>query len=220
MRLSEISVIIATKDRPEELKKCVESLLGQEEVFPKEIIIVDSSGPGPVTSEKLDPEKRPCPVEIIVSRPGLTFQRNRGVKASKGSILAFLDDDCVVNKDYIVELEKAFNELPEAGGIHGLVLNPPKRNRLKRFFTDIFFLPEMSGTGKLKYSGVPSYLDFGVFESKKGPVMVEVLQGCGFSFRKVVFEKGYFFDESLEGYCLGEDYEFSFRVSGSLNYSL
>ncbi len=41
---------------------------------------------------------------------------------------------------------------------------------------------------------------------------VEWLNGCSMSFRITVFDEATF-DDSLQGYSMGEDYDFSFRVS-------
>lgn len=212
MRTSEISIIIPTKDRPDDLRRCMESILGQKGVFPKEVIIVDCSLAGG-RLELSAFSDTPFPVKRIETELGLTRQRNIGVRSSKGNVIAFLDDDCVVEKDYVEAMEAAYKSLPEAGGLHGVIVNQKKKSRARDIFEKIFFLAEIHGSGKLRNSGAPSFLDQRLFRKNRKPLRTDMLHGCGSSYRRLVFERGFFFDESLEGYCLGEDYEFSYRVS-------
>lgn len=53
---------------------------------------------------------------------GLSFARNRGIKESKGDILAFLDDDAFVKPDYLVNIDNGFREYPEAMAFGGRII--------------------------------------------------------------------------------------------------
>jgi GT2 family glycosyltransferase len=47
----------------------------------------------------------PFPVKAIdEGRPGLAIARNTGIAASEGAVLAFTDDDCTLNGDYLLRL--------------------------------------------------------------------------------------------------------------------
>ena len=211
MRLSEISVVIPTKDRPDELRRCLASILAQKEAYPEEVIIVDSGD----EKRELDisPFKKSAfPIFRVKSEPGLTRQRNIGIERAKGEIIAFLDDDSVVTDDYFESLEASYNLVPDASGIQGTIINSPKRTLLNKFFARIFFLAETNGDGKVKRSGTPSFLDNDTCVRKNRPCRTDIFCGVA-SYRRRVFEAGFRFNELLQGYCLGEDYEFSYKVS-------
>ena len=55
------------------------------------------------------------------------FSRNRGVAASSGELVAFLDSDCLAEPNWIEELVKAMYD-PQVGAVTGLVLDPPPKS--------------------------------------------------------------------------------------------
>ena len=91
-----ISAIICTKDRKNDLAKLIKSLRKQT-ILPNELIIIDASKDKKtyeLINEKCKDEK--YYIKYIKSNPGLTRQRNIGVKESKCRLLLFLDDDVVL----------------------------------------------------------------------------------------------------------------------------
>ena len=51
----------------------------------------------------------PFPVkQIYEGRKGLAIARNAGMAASEGAILAFTDDDCTLNSDYVIRLREHY----------------------------------------------------------------------------------------------------------------
>ena len=61
-----------------------------QSMLPDEVVVVDSSADGQVKEVVV---RSSLPTLYIHSDPGLTRQRNKGVTASSGDILVFLDDD-------------------------------------------------------------------------------------------------------------------------------
>jgi GT2 family glycosyltransferase len=55
-------------------------------------------------------------------RVGLDFARNRAIREATGDVVAFLDDDVVVDPMWIRGLRRAWSENPDAGCVTGLVL--------------------------------------------------------------------------------------------------
>jgi GT2 family glycosyltransferase len=96
---------------------------------------------------------------------------------------------------------------PAVVGVGGLQTNvsPPKRSLYQRLF-------RRGRPGEVLKCGV----GLGVFRAE-GPVDVDWLPGCSMSYRAAIFEH-IEFDESLPGYGMGEDVDFSYRASvlGSL----
>jgi GT2 family glycosyltransferase len=59
---------------------------------------------------------------VFEPRAGLDFARNAAVRHATGELLAFLDDDVVVDRDWLEGLFAAWHGCPDAGGFTGLVL--------------------------------------------------------------------------------------------------
>ncbi len=129
-----ISVVICTYNRCESLKDTLDTLLVQDcnGSFNYEVIVVDNNSKdktkGVVTSymPKFNGHLR----YIFESNQGLSYARNRGVKEAKGKIIAFTDDDVVVDRAWIMNIWKCFRDYA-CDGMGGRVLplypkNTPK----------------------------------------------------------------------------------------------
>jgi GT2 family glycosyltransferase len=114
-------VIVATRQRPSQLAACLDSLLRLE--YPKlEIIVVDND-PDDTATESLVTDRYAGKVVYTIERArGLASAHNRGVLAAHGRILAFTDDDVVVDADWASALVEAFRANPRAGCVTGLIL--------------------------------------------------------------------------------------------------
>ena len=209
------SVIIPTYNRPLELKNCIKSILEQT-VKPYELIVVDDGNLSELPVKKECQEKGIHYIYLKKDKPGLTESRNKGIGLASGDIIFFFDDDVVLFPDYISEILSIYQNDKDGivGGVGGEVVNrkPLKiRTCLRRLF-DIFFLVTGFNEGKVLPSGFcVNYGDteFTIKKIKK----VDFLSGGVCSFRKEVFKEFLFNTEKYLGYGLGEDIEFSYRVS-------
>ncbi|TJZ58928.1 glycosyltransferase family 2 protein [Streptomyces piniterrae] len=102
-----VSVIVATHNRPEPLRRCLNSLLRSG--HPSfEIIVVDSA-PSDDAAEKLVRERYTARVRYVrESLAGLARAHNRGLAVAHGRICAFTDDDALVDPGWIAALDRAF----------------------------------------------------------------------------------------------------------------
>jgi glycosyltransferase involved in cell wall biosynthesis len=239
------SVIIPTKDRYNDLSACLKSILKQT-LPPKEIIIVYADIKKDIKSninKVISNLKNPDGIEIITiaSKPGLTIQKNKGVVASRTSILFFFDDDVIIFNNFCEEIVSTFNKYTNIniGGIAGMIVNPSKRSSLqainnpinKQFFqfmknviyriiSTIFFLP-IQKDGTFRASG---HKTWPALNRSSDIIFVESLPGGITAYKKAIFEE-YLFDEILSnngpyqdplyqgGYGPLEDVDFSYRVS-------
>lgn len=113
----EISVIICTKDRPHSIKNCLDSLLNST-FKPFEIILVDQSTKN--DTRKMALQIKNLNIRYIKARArGLGYARNVGIAAATAPILAFTDDDCIVQKDWLACIFTSFSENSEIDGVFG-----------------------------------------------------------------------------------------------------
>lgn len=204
-----ISIIICTRNRFDDFSRTLPSITAQTRL-PDELIVVDSSDEKKL-EEYLGSLNLPFPVKYFHTQPGLTLQRNHGIRESKGDLFFFFDDDVDLNKNYLAEVEKVFaNDTKYAiGAVGGKVIEQvPSSVRLKfeRFvFSTLRFIFGVVGTrnGKFYPSGMPSHP-----YPNQPSGFIECLSGCCMAFRREVFDKAKF-DESLAHYGLMEDVDIS-----------
>jgi len=124
-----ISVIIVTKDRPENLRNLLKSLTKQT-LEPDEIIIIDNNS---VKNYALVFEefKEILPLKTFVeTTPGIPAARNRGIKESSGDIILFTDDDCEADQQWIENLSKPFYSNPYIGMAGGEIFSIKRTGNL------------------------------------------------------------------------------------------
>ncbi|MER3435136.1 MAG: hypothetical protein C4288_17400 [Leptolyngbya sp. ERB_1_1] len=113
-----LTVAICTKDRPDQVARCLNSLLKLQQAF--EIVVVDNA-PSDDRTQKLV-TALPTVRYVQEPKPGLNFARNRALEAANTELLAFLDDDVVVDRLWLEGLITAWAENPDAAAWTGLVL--------------------------------------------------------------------------------------------------
>ena len=59
---------------------------------------------------------------VCEPRPGLNWARNRAIIEAQGEIIAYTDDDCLVDPGWVRSFVQVFMENPEAAAVTGLVL--------------------------------------------------------------------------------------------------
>lgn len=112
-----VSIVICTRNRPEQLARCLQSLQNLSQ-RPHEIIVVDNA---PSDDATMQIAKMSGVKYVKEPRPGLSIARNTGIRYSTGEIIAFTDDDVVVHPDWIIRLQEAFDD-PKVMSVTGLVL--------------------------------------------------------------------------------------------------
>jgi len=201
---SSFSVIIPTKNRYPDLKKCVNSILESDSI-PSEIIVVDQSDSfEDIVFEGYNQIKHIKDNEIT----GLCNAKNIGVENASYDILFFFDDDIIVYKDFFSTILKTFHENENIAGISGKQVNS-KSSRLKVSAFNFFH--------RGPYKDIRKKFNSGFF--KEDVIITNVLPGGVTAYRKKVFDD-FSFDETLIKYCLGEDFDFSYRVSKKYSLAL
>ena len=113
-----VSVTIATHNRPELLRQAVDSVLGQS-YRNLELVVVDDSD-GDETARLLatvdDPRLR---VVRTPGRRGAGAAYNAGLEAVTGDVVAFLDDDNLMHREWLRSVVWAFTTFPEVEALYG-----------------------------------------------------------------------------------------------------
>jgi len=119
--IAQLSVAVATLDRPEALCRCLDGLLNGE-VLPAEVIVVDQ-GEGDrdnsTLSSSVIARYAQGPLKVVHvrhERRGVSTARNRAIAAARCPIIAITDDDCLPREDWIATLERDFSgpDAPDA----------------------------------------------------------------------------------------------------------
>jgi GT2 family glycosyltransferase len=116
------TVVVATRDRPNELAECLESLLQLE--YPRyEIVVVDNAPRTDATAALVRERFAARGVRYVrEGRPGLASAHNRGFDEANGWVIAFTDDDVIVDRLWLLELAHAFEAAPAVGCVTGLIM--------------------------------------------------------------------------------------------------
>ena len=111
-----VSVVIATYDRPDDLRACLHRLLEQETTRSVEIVVVDNNPRSGLTP----PIANEFPNVIFVSeqRQGLSYARNAGIAASGGDIVITTDDDVTMPAHWLEKIVAPFSR-PDVMAVTG-----------------------------------------------------------------------------------------------------
>ncbi len=112
-----LDIAICTHQRTSELERCLESLRALGDVS---VIVIDNAPRDKRTAEVV--KKFPHVRYVVEPKPGLDFARNRAIREATGELLAFLDDDVVVDSGWLRGLQEAWAANPDAGGFTGPIL--------------------------------------------------------------------------------------------------
>ena len=121
-----ISVIICTYNRDKYIYNVLKSLA--ENDFPTEqyeIVLVNNNSTDN-TIQECARFKQDFPNvvmrEFMETNQGLSYARNRGIQESKGDILVYVDDDALVNKEYLRTYADFFATHPEIDAAGGPII--------------------------------------------------------------------------------------------------
>lgn len=200
---SDLSVIVVTYNRCKDLKESLDALLSLDDP-PGEVIVVDSNstdGTCEIVAE--------YPVKFInLNERSMVKARNKGWQIAKGAIIAFVDDDAIVSKQWSKHILEPYKN-KNIGGVVGRVISSAD--------SKIVYVPTKNDAiGKVFNNGFV----LGNFDLRtKNSIEVDTLIGCNMSFRKKLLLKVGGFDENFRGNCFRDDTDISLRIK-NLNYKL
>lgn len=204
-RLPTITVAVCTRDRPDDMAKCLASLVALR-ATPLEIIVVDNA-PATDATERLVKDRFPQFRYVREDTPGLDHARNRAIVESRGEIVAYTDDDVMVDPGWTEALARVFAEDPAIGLVTGLIEPAELETEAQLLFE--------------RYGGFGRGCARTYLQSRRGAPMTWNLVGAGqlgaganMAIRRSLFEEIGHFDPALDvgtPTLGGGDHEIFFR---------
>ncbi|MCB8926162.1 MAG: glycosyltransferase [Ardenticatenaceae bacterium] len=177
-----VAVVICTRNRPAALRNCLQSLVPFRDQL-AQLIVVENSKDDAQTAVLAKQFSAQLEVE---PEPGLCRARNRGLAAAKAEIVAYLDDDVVVDDQWLTRLTAVYQQNPQVAGVMGLVLPAALQTPDQHLFE--------RALGGLNRGFVPRW-----FVGKAARTLApQVGVGANMSFRRHLLQQIGGFDEALD----------------------
>jgi len=190
---TDISIVVPVYNYATHLRKTLLSLK-QQSVNDFEIIVVDDG-----STDNSAEVARSLADRVIINKKnsGPAISRNKAIKQAKGEIIAFLDSDCIADKDWIRNIIDSLEDIRVDAVMGNTKI--PKSTFIGNSISELGF-PGGANAGFENMWRV----------DKNG--FTDHITSCNFAARKRIFDKFGLFDESfpLAG---GEDPELSYRWS-------
>ncbi|MBL9142145.1 MAG: glycosyltransferase [Verrucomicrobiaceae bacterium] len=121
-----ISVVVCTRNGSATLRECLEAL-GRQTYPHREVIVVDdgSTDAVPEIAKSFEFARY-----HRLQHGGLSVARNAGALLATGEIIAYTDDDCMPDEDWLTQLAQAFDD-PQWVAAGGPNIPPPPRNKIE-----------------------------------------------------------------------------------------
>ena len=216
--LMKIVIGIPTANRAHDLRNTLKSIFENIEL-PDAIIVVDQSKGDEtrkVVNEFINKNKEIEIRYIHADKKSLTHARNIILDEvnEKYDIVLFLDDDIVLDKNYILEVKKFYSKYKDVVGMTGKIINTSNwaiiKNSIRallrgqfEIFIGMFLPPRLTS---FLTPTVPIILFF-----PEHPIATQWLSGCNMSYR-ISQIKGERFEEQFILYSYGEDVIFSYGL--------
>jgi GT2 family glycosyltransferase len=211
-----VSVVVPTYNRKMDLDRCLQSISDQK-ILPGQVIVVDN---GSIALDncisKWQARFAQQKTEFLyVKNQGensLTIARNMGITHSTGSLVSFLDDDLVLDKNYYEEILNTFRQYPGAKGVQGYNQSNhvPSTTAEKLAHGYCRFFQVSSFFSNNGCTMLPSLCVTYPYPGVSGIQTCEWMSGASVYRRSIHNEITW--DTSLKKYSWNEDGDFSYRV--------
>lgn len=201
-----VTVTVCTRDRTADLAVCLDSL-SQLDYPALDLLVVDNA-PSSETTEQLVRTTYPDVRYVREPRPGLDWARNRAIVEARGEIIAYTDDDVVVDPGWVRALASVFAENPKVMAVTGLVVPYELETEAQLYF-------EWHGGFGRGFERKWYRLDRESGEHRKYYGTGQFGTGANMAYRRSLFDEIGYFDPALDVGTVtngGGDLEMFFRV--------
>jgi glucosyl-dolichyl phosphate glucuronosyltransferase len=210
--LPKISIVICTRDRSQDLADLLSTIFEQN-YAPLEVIIVDDSRDNSTKTvcDNFASKNVSKLLFCVGSQEGLTAARNLGIKAAKGDVILFLDDDILLNRSVFKSIAEFLRDNPSAMGVQPRILPVKLDNRDMSGFQNAIHKALMiyyftKDESRARRSG-----SFVYPQPLTKTISVQRFSGCCCCYRREVFVSESF-DTNLKRWGFSEDLDFSYRA--------
>lgn len=202
-----VSILFATYRRGNILRKTLASLAAlAPSPFVYEILVIDNAGEE-ATKVLVESYRDVMPVRYLVeTSPGKNSALIAGVKASRGQLLVFSDDDVIVDSQWLNELHDGVQRHPEAALFGGRILPDYPEN-----------YESLAGDIDFKHWFLRSAYVIADWDQHEGPIKIEHIWGPNMAVRREVFDAGINFNPNIgpngSDYVMGSETEFLRRAN-------
>lgn len=203
-----VTIAICTRNRTNDLKDCLNALM-QLPNKGQEIIVVDNS---PSTDDTKNLVMQyPLVRYVLEKRKGLDIARNRAIAEASNDIVAFTDDDALVDENWLDAMVRHFEE-PLVMCVTGMTMPLELGTEAQEAFEN--YSPFGKGFSKKRFS-----------LSENNPLNVgHIGAGANMAIRKTCITETGWFDEALDSGTpsqAGGDHEFFAKnIIGRISYCL
>ena len=201
-----LSIIICTRNRPAALAQCLEKLMeSADKDF--ELIVVDNAPDDHSTEDIV--KKFSAARYVLEKKKGLDFARNAGLRAALHPIIAFTDDDVLVDRGWTAHIKTCFKN-PLTMAVTGLVI-PAELETTSQFEFEKYW-----GFNK-GYQPIVFDHAFFLKNIDIGVPVWEIGAGANMAFRREIFDIVGAFDTRLGAGAAGcsDDTELWYRILAS-----
>jgi GT2 family glycosyltransferase len=202
-----VTVAVCTRDRPAQLAECLAALC-QLDYPALDLLVIDNAPSNPATAH-LVRARYPQVRYVCEVRPGLNWARNRAIAEARGELIAYTDDDVVVDRGWVRALAGVFAEEAEVMAVTGLVVPYELETEAQLLFEQYGgfgrgFARQWYGFNRDRYGGEVLHLRAGQFGT-----------GANMAYRRSLLARLGGFDPALDVGTVthgGGDLEMFFRV--------
>lgn len=131
--LPPISVVVCTRDRPDQLADALKSIQSLD--YPDyEVVVVDNAARTDATARVVEGLGDARVRWVAEPIPGLSTARNTGLRAARHELVAFTDDDVFVDRHWLCGIAGGFARAPRVSCVSGLVPSGELRTAAQAYF--------------------------------------------------------------------------------------